>query len=37
MTNAEAVEACDIAVLTVPFEHMRSTLEELKEPLQGAD
>jgi hypothetical protein len=35
MTNAEAVEACDIAVLTVPFEHMRSTLEELKEPLQG--
>jgi len=35
MTNAEAVAVCDIAVLTVPFEHMRSTLEELKEVLQG--
>lgn len=35
MTNLEAVEACDIAVLTVPFEHMRSTLEELKDALQG--
>ncbi len=35
MTNAEAVEAGDIAVLTVPFEHMRSTLEELKDLLQG--
>lgn len=35
LTNLEAVEACDIAVLTVPFEHMRSTLEELKDVLQG--
>lgn len=35
MTNLEAVEACEIAVLTVPFEHMRSTLEELKDALQG--
>ncbi|NLA80089.1 MAG: NADPH-dependent F420 reductase [Chloroflexi bacterium] len=35
LTNLEAVEACDIAVLTVPFEHMRSTLEELKDALQG--
>jgi hypothetical protein len=34
-TNLEAVEACEIAVLTVPFEHMRSTLEELKDALQG--
>lgn len=35
MSNLEAVEACDIAVLTVPYEAMRATLEELKEVLQG--
>lgn len=35
MENAEAAAACDIAVLTVPFEAHRSTLEALKGHLQG--
>jgi NADPH-dependent F420 reductase len=35
MENAEAAAACDIAVLTVPFEAHRSTLESLKDHLQG--
>jgi hypothetical protein len=35
MSNAEAVKACDIAVLTVPFAVHASTLEGLKEELQG--
>ncbi len=34
-TNAEAVNACDIAVLTVPFSAHASTLEGLKAELQG--
>lgn len=34
-SNAEAVRACDIAVLTVPFSAHASTLEGLKEELQG--
>lgn len=34
-TNDKAVLACDIAVLTVPFSAHRSTLEGLKEELQG--
>lgn len=34
-TNAQAVEACDIAVLTVPFEAHKSTLEGLKSQLMG--
>jgi len=34
-TNDKAVLACDIAVLTVPFAAHRSTLEGLKEELQG--
>lgn len=34
-TNGKAVLACDIAVLTVPFAAHRSTLEGLKEELQG--
>ena len=34
-TNNEAVKACDIAVLTVPFSAHQSTLEGLKEALQG--
>jgi NADPH-dependent F420 reductase len=34
-SNAEAVKACDIAVLTVPFSAHASTLEGLKEELQG--
>lgn len=34
-TNDKAVRACDIAVLTVPFAAHRSTLEGLKEELQG--
>lgn len=33
--NETAVEACDIAVLTVPYSAHRATLEALKEPLQG--
>ena len=35
MGNAEAVVACDIAVLTVPFEAHRKTLEGLRDQLQG--
>jgi NADPH-dependent F420 reductase len=35
MENAEAAAACDIAVLTVPFEAHRSTLESMKDQLQG--
>ncbi len=35
MSNSEAVKACDIAVLTVPFAAHKSTLEGLKEELQG--
>jgi hypothetical protein len=35
MSNAEPVKACDIAVLTVPFAVHASTLERLKEELQG--
>ncbi len=34
-TNDKAVRACDIAVLTVPFAALRSTLEGLKDELQG--
>jgi len=35
MSNTEAVKACDIAVLTVPFAAHAATLEGLKEELQG--
>lgn len=35
MSNSEAVKACDIAVLTVPFAAHAATLEGLKEELQG--
>jgi NADPH-dependent F420 reductase len=35
MSNEEALGACDIAVLTVPYEAQKSTLEGLKDPLQG--
>src|SRR5690606_3274657 len=35
MTNDEAVKACEIAVLTVPFAVHASTLEGLKDQLQG--
>ena len=35
MSNPEAVKACDIAVLTVPFAAHAATLEGLKEELQG--
>ncbi len=34
-SNPEAVKACDIAVLTVPFAAHAATLEVLKEELQG--
>ena len=34
-TNEKAVEQCDIAVLTVPFNAHAATLEGLKEQLQG--
>lgn len=34
-TNEEAVEQCDIAVLTVPFNAHAATLEGLREQLQG--
>jgi NADPH-dependent F420 reductase len=34
-TNDKAVQACDIAVLTVPFSAHRDTLAGLKEALQG--
>lgn len=35
MSNPDAVNACDIAVLTVPFAAHAATLEGLKEELQG--
>ena len=35
MNNSEAVKACDIAVITVPFAAHKPTLEGLKEELQG--
>lgn len=35
MDNQAAAEAADIAALTVPFAHQRSTLESLKAALQG--
>lgn len=35
MSNPEAVKACDIAVLTVPFAAHAATLEGLKEEVQG--
>ncbi|MDY6872644.1 MAG: NADPH-dependent F420 reductase [Chloroflexota bacterium] len=35
MANEDAVEACEIAVLTVPYSAHRVTLEGLKESLQG--
>ena len=35
MGNPEAAEACDIAVLTVPYSAHRATLEGLKDKLQG--
>ncbi|NLB71680.1 MAG: NADPH-dependent F420 reductase [Chloroflexi bacterium] len=35
MTNEQAVENCDIAVLTVPFSAHASTLHSLKDQLQG--
>jgi NADPH-dependent F420 reductase len=35
MVNQEAVNACDIAVLTVPYEAQNATLETLKDHLQG--
>lgn len=33
--NEEAAAACDIAVLTVPYKAHRSTLEDLRDSLQG--
>lgn len=33
--NAAAAAACDIAVLTVPYQAQRATLTALREPLQG--
>ena len=35
MENREAVEACDIAVITVPYTAHRPTLESLKDELDG--
>ncbi|MCB2202476.1 NADPH-dependent F420 reductase [bacterium] len=35
MANEDAVEACEIAVLTVPYSAHRLTLEGLKDSLQG--
>lgn len=35
MTNDQVVQQCDIAVLTVPFSAHKSTLEGLKDSLQG--
>ena len=35
MENLEAVEACDIAVITVPYAGHKATLEDLKDALQG--
>ena len=35
MSNVDAARACDIAVLTVPYEAQRDTLESVKDALQG--
>lgn len=35
MENRKAVEACDIAVITVPYAGHKATLEDLKDVLQG--
>jgi NADPH-dependent F420 reductase len=35
VVNAEAVAACDLAVITVPYSAHRATLEGLKDGLQG--
>lgn len=35
MTNPEAAQACDIAVLTVPYAAQNALLQTLREPLQG--
>jgi 8-hydroxy-5-deazaflavin:NADPH oxidoreductase len=35
MENREAVVACDIAVITVPYAGHKATLEDLKDALQG--
>jgi NADPH-dependent F420 reductase len=35
MENRAAVEACDIAVITVPYAGHKATLEDLKDVLQG--
>lgn len=35
MENRSAVEACDIAVITVPYAGHKATLEDLKDVLQG--
>ena len=35
MENRSAVEACDIAVIAVPYAGHRATLEDLKDALQG--
>jgi NADPH-dependent F420 reductase len=35
LDNSEAVKACEIAVITVPYVAHRSTLEALKDDLQG--
>ena len=35
MENRAAVEACDIAVITVPYAGHKATLEDLKDALQG--
>lgn len=35
MENRDAVEACEIAVITVPYKAHRATLEDLKDSLQG--
>ena len=35
MDNATAAAACDIAVLTVPYQAQRTTLTALRETLQG--
>ncbi len=35
MENADAVNSCDVAVLTVPYAAHRKTLEGLKDPLKG--
>jgi len=35
MTNLDAAQTCDIAVLTVPYASQRATLEALKDALKG--